>query len=191
MGQYKGKRKRISGGRNRSCKWYLDASITVEAVFIIPLVMFLFLAFLWLSFHIHDKSVIEGALFQAMEEGGEYLVYGVLPGTGTVGEEGGSKNSLHYAVAQPEEEEVRLWEERFYKEIEGKLFLYRPEELCCERTMLGTKVYARFSCTEFFPAKYLGLSRLFCMEYECDRRCPVREEVTRAGSVLLDIFRYD
>lgn len=173
------------------CKRYMDASITVEAVFIIPFVMLLLLAFLWLSFHIHDKSVIEGALFQTMEEGGEYLVYGVLPGTGIMGGEGGSKNSLHYAVAQPEEEEVRLWEERFYKEIEGKLFLYRPEELCCEKTMLGTKVYAKFCCTEFFPAKYFGFAKLFCMEYDCDRCCPVREEVTRAGSVLLDIFRND
>lgn len=191
MKKYIGKWQKIFLRKYGYRESYMDASITVEAVFIIPLIMLLLLAFLWLSFHIHDKSVMEGALFQTMEEGNEYLVYGVLPGTGIMGEEAGSKNSLHYAVAQPTEEEVHLWEERFYKEIEGKLFLYRPEGLCCEKTMLGTKVYAKFCCTEFFPAKYLGFSELFCMEYDCGRRCPVREEVTRMGSVLLDIFRHD
>ena len=169
-------------------KVYEDASITVEAVFVIPLLMLLFLALLWLALHLHDRSIIEGALFQTMEEGGEYLLYGVTPGTGVLSGEGGSKGSLHYAIARATEEEIQFWEERFYCEIEGKLFLYRPVSVSCEKTARGTKVYAKFCCGEFFPAGQWGLSGLFCMEYSSERLCPVREEVTRAGSVLLDLY---
>ena len=169
----------------RAC---VDASITVEAVFIIPMIMLLFLALLWFALHLHDRSVIEGALFQSMEEGGEYVLYGVVPGTDVTLPDGGSRGGLLYALTSASEEELRFWEERFYCELDGKLFLYRPTAVSFKKTAKGTSVYARFSCREFFPAGQWGLSGLFCVEYQCDRICPVREELTRAGSVLLDFY---
>ena len=38
-----------------------EASITVEAVFIIPVLMLLFLMLLWFSFALHDRAIVEGA----------------------------------------------------------------------------------------------------------------------------------
>lgn len=177
-------RERMFAGK----KMYVGASITVEAVFVIPFVIILFLMLLWLSLYLHDKSVIEGALFQTMEEGGDYVLYGVRPGIGLTAEDGGSKGNLHYAIAGASEEEVQIWEERFCREISGKLFLYHLSKLECKKTITGTKVYAKFCCAEFFPAGQWGLSAFFCMEYMHDRLCPVREEVTRGGSILLDLY---
>lgn len=171
-----------------SGKMCMDASITVEAVFIVPLILLLFLALLWFALHLHDRSVIEGALFQSLEEGGEYVLYGVVPGTDAILADGGSRGGLFYAVARASEEELQCWEERFLRELDGKLFLYRPTGFSCEKTAKGTEVYAGFSCGEFFPAGSLGLSGLFRIEYSFGRLCPVREEVTRAGSVLLDLY---
>lgn len=164
------------------------ASITVEAVFVLPFVMILFLMLLWLGLYLHDRSVIEGALFQTLEEGGEYILYGLSPGSSMPAEDGGSRRSLHYALAPASEEETQTWEERFCREISGKLFLYRLAEFECRKTVTGTRAYARFCCADFFPAGQWGLSELFSMEFKLDRVCPAREEATRAGSVLLELY---
>lgn len=178
----------ISGKSQTGKGGYTNASITVEAVFVIPFVLILFLLLLWLSLYLHDKSIIEGALLQTMEEGGEYILYGVRPGVGLPADDGGSKGSLHYAVASAPEEKIQIWKERFCREISGKLFLYRLSGFECKKTSTGTRVYAKFCCAEFFPAGQWGLSNLFCIEYTYDRLCPVREEVTRAGSILLELY---
>ena len=67
----------------------MPASITVEAVFIIPVIMFLFLMFLWFCFYLHDRAIAEGVVFEMLEEGGEYVVYGALTDDGTIAEEKG------------------------------------------------------------------------------------------------------
>lgn len=164
------------------------ASITVEAVFIIPVIMLLFLMLLWFSFYLHDKAVIEGAIFEMLEEGGEYMIYGALPDVGIIEEEKGSRGNLRYAYDKATYEELKQWEKSLARKIKRKLFLYQIAGFSCDKTGGRTKVYAGFCCAKFFPARWWGLSKLFYIEYDYDRLCPVREEVTRIGSVLLDLY---
>lgn len=181
----------MRGGRKigeRGKNSEVPASITVEAVFIIPVIMFLFLMFLWFCFYLHDRAIAEGVVFEMLEEGGEYVVYGALPDDGTIAEEKGSMGSLRYALAAPSFEERRKWERSFARKLKRRLFLYEICGFSCDKTELGTKLRVEFCCAKFFPAKWWGLSELFYIEYEQDRFIPVREEITRIGSVLLDMY---
>lgn len=166
----------------------VKASITVEAVFIIPILMFLFLMFLWFCLYLHDRAIVEGVIFEMLEEGGEYVVYGALPDDGRIVEEKGSRGSLRYALADPSYEERRKWERSFARKLKRKLFLYEISGFSCDKTERGTKLKAVFRCAKFFPVKWFGLSELFYIEYEQERLFPVREEITRIGSVLLDMY---
>ncbi len=166
----------------------MKASITVEAVFIIPVLMLFFLMILWFSFALHDRAIVEGAISEMLEEGSEYMVYGTLPGVGVIEQEKGSRSSLRYAFADATYEELKQWEKSLARNTKRKLYLYQIAGFSCDKVGGKVRVYAKYCCTKFFPAKWWGLSKLFYIEYNSERFCPVREEVTRVGSVLLDLY---
>ena len=143
----------MGGGRKigeRGKNSEVPASITVEAVFIIPVIMFLFLMFLWFCFYLHDRAIAEGVVFEMLEEGGEYVVYGALPDDGTIAEEKGSMGSLRYALAAPSFEERRKWERSFARKLKRRLFLYEICGFSCDKTESGILL------CKIFPGKMVG-----------------------------------
>ena len=58
---------------------YKKGSITVEAVFLIPLIMAILLLFLWLSLYLHDRVAVRATMQQVLGSSGDYIVYGTLP----------------------------------------------------------------------------------------------------------------
>lgn len=57
------------------------ASITVEAVLVVPIVFFVILSLIYLTFYLHDRCVIQSALNEIVNEGENALLHPCIPDT--------------------------------------------------------------------------------------------------------------
>ena len=60
-------------------RYRLDASFTVEAAYVCPLMFFLIFTVLWMAFSLHDRLVLDAWSAEAAEEARMALQYGKIP----------------------------------------------------------------------------------------------------------------
>lgn len=162
-------------------KW--RGSITVEAVFLIPMIIVIVMIFLWLTFFLHDRLVARSMMHQTLECAGDYFIYGTLPESGDLSESDMINRGIFYGMAtlSPGEEE-RL--EEYVKELlNGKLYLYQLEEVSLEKSGFTLRLEVQFVCPLFWNGNAKRGEWLLLMQ--ASRSCMVREELTRIGSNLI------
>lgn len=163
-------------------------SITVEAVFFVPLIMAVLLLFLWLTLYLHDRVAARGALQQAVSSSGDYLVYGTLPESGYLPKAGMVERGSLYAVAGSSPAKEKRLEDYFKMLLSGQLFLYQLEDVSIQKKGCYLILKADFSCNGFALMSLLMPEQSFAIIYEEKCFWAVREEITRIGSVLFDFF---
>ena len=88
----------------------LKASATIEASYIVPLILMIVASVIYLTFYLHDKNIITGAAYETAVAGGAKMRW--------------------------EEENMEQDLQKFYQErIEGKLIFFRRTtvEVTCEK----------------------------------------------------------
>lgn len=164
-----------------------SGSITVEAVFLIPFIMITLIFFLWLSFYMHDKVVIEGTMQNVVCSAGDYIVYGTLAENGQLSKKRMEERGLTYAFRDSYPVEEERMENYFRLMLSGQLFLYRLNTVKFQKKGCHLTLKAEFTCSGFTPLSFFfpkGFVRTF--EEQC--LCIVREELTRLGSAALSIL---
>lgn len=120
--RYKGLRHKTLGHK---------ASITVEAVFVVPIVFFVILSILYLTFYLHDRCVIQSALNEMLNESENALLHPCIQNT----EQTDYENINGYGALFPirtnalAEQNKKVMEENvketFMKKLEGRLWAGR------------------------------------------------------------------
>ena len=143
--------------------------MTVEAAFIIPMILFIIFSLMYLTFHLHDKvrleTVIEQALGKDCEEDWEY--------------ENGS-------YKEQEEERIKYLE----KELETGFFLLEKNQVSCEINGFSVKIkIVMKENVSLNPVKKLGSGEgLVILERERILHNP--EEVLRVYEGLKIVLNY-
>ncbi len=165
-----------------------SGSITVEAAFLLPFVMIIFLLMIWLSLYLHDRLLISNAIQRLSFKGKDYIVYGTDPKNDYLPRIAITDRGLLYAVSKNKTKEQKL-EEWVRKSLDGKLFLFHENEIYIDKSGCYLKIRSTFQCPEI-PVFSIFLPKTF---YEITTEqsffCTVREELTRAGSVLLKLWQ--
>ena len=157
-----------------------SGSITVEAAFLLPFVMIIFLLLIWLSLYLHDRLLISNAIQRLSFKGKDYIVYGTDPKNDYLPRIAITDRGLLYAVSKDKTKEQKL------EEWVGKLFLFYENGISVDKSGCYLKIRSTFQCPEipvfsmFFPKTFYEITT------EQSFFCTVREELTRAGSVLLE-----
>lgn len=159
-------------------------SITVEAAFLLPLLILLILFVIWLAMYLHDRLVIENSLQRLYSRADDYFVYGTEPYDGHLPKPAMTKRGLLYAVSASEREKVKM-QEWFYQELENRLFLFQTEAVHIEKAGLGLKADAYFHCRRPLLFSWLVPEEFTGLAWKRTVLFIVREELTRAVSVLL------
>lgn len=160
-------------------------SITVEAAFLMPVLSFLLLTFLWMSFFLHDRAVISSTLQQFCRESADYLVYGRVPYTGVLAGGGAEHRGLLYAVTE-KNERVQYLEMALQSRLNQKLYTMTLENTKIKKSgcYLEIKLQYAYAFPEWAGAFFSEKLLVSCESFQVF--CPVREELTRMESILLD-----
>lgn len=163
-------------------------SITVEGVFIIPLVMMILLLFLWLSLYMHDRVAARGTMQQVISSAGDYLVYGTLPESGYLSKRKTIDRGILYAISDSALVEEERLENYFRLLLSDQLFLYQLKSVDFQKKGCYLTLKAEFYCPGSVPAALLLQKDSFHVIYEEKCFWAVKEEITRAGSALLQLL---
>ena len=162
----------------------LKGSITVEAAFLLPLLMLLLVFVMWLALYLHDRLVIENALQCLYCRAEDYIVYGTEPHSSYLPKHAMTERGVLYAVSstRTKEEKMEAW---LYQELEDRLFLFRTGSIFVEKTGCRLKADAYFYCRRPPMFTWLIPERLTGVIWKRSVLFTVREELTRAVSILI------
>ncbi len=109
-----------------------EASITVEASFIIPIVIFVVMGLIYFTFYLHDKVRLEEVLEKALGQGNLIVINrskidGISFSYDTINEDG---NWGYFRNTYKDREKDLL--EYLNREIESKFFFLKREAISCE-----------------------------------------------------------
>lgn len=159
-------------------------SFTVEAAFLVPFLVFLLLSVVWFSIYLHDRIVIDDVIFQICREGENYLIYCDDPENGELNRQAIHSRGLFYALCSDAGKE-RYLETLIESRTRGKLFMLQQESVLLQKSGCYIRICARFSCPVPGWIRYIGEGNTGEYYKEYQMFCPVREEITRIGNVIL------
>lgn len=163
-----------------------SGSITVEAVFLLPIILGLLLLTIWLALFLHDKIIVRAVMQQTVSSAGDFLVYGTLPEIGYLSKKNTIHRGMDYAIEASTGKEQERTENYVRLLLSDQLFLYQLDRVHFEKRGYQLSLEAEFSCTGEFLSLILPGTKQFVMEYREEMFFPVAEEITRAGNVLLE-----
>jgi len=118
----------------------LNASMTVEAAFIVPIVLFIIFALMYLAFNLHDRVRMETVLEKALGKGDYVVAQRSDTDGGAIDYDSlNEKNNWGYFRSgnKQQEEEIRKYIE---EELEKGFFILEKEKILCETDGFAVKI---------------------------------------------------
>lgn len=159
-------------------------SITVEAVFIIPIVIFVILALCYMTFYMRDKVKIEKLLNQTAEKSSLFIKRQRDFATEEIQYENINSRSLFYIIKNLSKEKIYI-EEYLKEQLKQNLLLGELEYLEIEITSMRVqiKTYISIHIGIFYIQKYFTKTGLLlCQEAQVQVYRP--EEFVRAYTTI-------
>lgn len=97
--------KQNSQDENRNLKKTLSASVTVEAAFVVPIVIWVLILIIYSALYLHDTTVSRAELTELLSEAAAFSAWDVYPGTTNVLYENKLKGDLFSAVLGDDSDE--------------------------------------------------------------------------------------
>lgn len=104
-------------------------SITVEAAFLMPLVIITIFALMYLSFYLHDRCVIQGKINQVLHKAGITVKHDADIASGEVNYEAISDRGVFYLLFDDTKKDEKKVQEYLKQELARGLFLSRVTEV--------------------------------------------------------------
>ncbi|MDO5518928.1 MAG: pilus assembly protein [bacterium] len=165
----------------------VQASITVEAVFVFPIVLFILIALLYFSLYLHDQTVVSCVIDEANERLNQAVRQPSNYETGAISYDKITSESLLCRFNGDYSVEIKSMKEFIKTRLNKRLMLGDVEkiEVKKDRTSISTTVITK-SRIHFFPAlEYLKNYHTSVNTAECEVNNT--SEYVRAASVTLDI----
>lgn len=108
------------------------ASITVEAAFVLPIIILTVFALIYLAFYLHDKSRIQGVIDLSLHKAGITVKHEAELSDGQVGYESISGRGVFFSLFGNLEAEEEQFEEYLLQELGRGLFLTRIKSINAE-----------------------------------------------------------
>lgn len=161
-------------------------SITVEAAFVMPVVVFCIIAMIYLAFYLHDYSRLAGTLDLLMHKAGIAVKHEADLASGRVSYEDIGNRSLFYALlgdAKAEEERIAKY---LAQELDKGLLVSRLEKSDVKVTSLSVRISVRAGTDMKLPI--LGETIDKITNIELDKSYPVHKpaETIRICELILD-----
>lgn len=166
-------------------KW--NASFTVEAAFIVPLVVGLLFLMINATLYLHDVTTAKAMLTKAASQGAAFVNYNVYPGTDYVLYERMLDEGFFLRLLRDDDKEAeQILAMYLQKELAGALFLAEAEEVivCVDGGTL------RMSCVlngekGLWGLGSFGVGDFFCQEVEASAPCTDTTQWSRIVTTIL------
>jgi len=106
-------------------KQEIDASVTVEAVFVMPVVLLTVFALIYLAFYLHDRCRIQGIVDQTLHNASVSLKHETDPETGRADYDRIGDRGVYYLLLGDRSESETKFQSYLGKELSGGLWLTR------------------------------------------------------------------
>lgn len=115
---------------NKSIKF--RGSVTVEAVFVMPIVIFSIFTMIYLAFYLHDRNRIQGMLDQTLYKASTYLKHEADLASGEVSYQNIGDRGVFYLLGGNTEENEREIQKYLQQELSYGLFITHISEVKIE-----------------------------------------------------------
>ncbi len=154
-----GKYGRISSFADRK-KGMLQGSITVEAVFVMPVVILAVFALLYLSFYLHDASRVQGIINSALHKTAMMDKHITDLGTGRIAYENINDRGVFYPLAGDRSKEERQLAEYLRQQLSEGLFLSKVTRISVEAGVFSWSLEAEVSTAVTMPMFHFLFDRV-------------------------------
>ena len=110
----------------------IRASITVEAAYVMPIIIFAIFALIYLAFYLHDRCRIQGEFDKVLHKAGITVKHDVNIKTGEFAYDNINGRGVFYLITGGTEEVEEQMEAYLQKELARGLFLYRITAVTAE-----------------------------------------------------------
>lgn len=158
----------------------LQASVTVEAVFVVPVVIFVIFALMYLTFYLHDRVRTETIMEQALGRG-DFLVLHRENISGDSCDYAEINHPDNWGYFQSSYQKQEEWIEQYLEmELKEGFFIFDLKEWNCDINGFEIRIKVEMSQTiSLNPIKsFWGEESLFVLERERQLHNP--EEIKRA-----------
>lgn len=130
---------RLNSNHSSGRKKYIPGSITVEAAFVMPIVILAVFALIYLAFYLHDLCRIQGNVDLALHKAGLSVKHEADIATGQVAYEDINDRGVFYLLFESSAEEEAELKELLEQELSKGLFLVKIGSIKVEADKLRIK----------------------------------------------------
>ncbi|NLC19984.1 MAG: pilus assembly protein [Clostridiales bacterium] len=161
-------------------------SITVEAAFVMPVVVFCIIAMIYLAFYLHDYSRLAGTLDLLMHKAGIAVKHEADLASGRVSYEDINDRGVFYVLMGDTKAEEERIEKYLAEELNKGLFICRIEKSDVKVSRLSAKINIRAGTEMKLPVFGGAIAKI--TNIELDKSYPVHKpaETIRICELILD-----
>lgn len=98
-------------------------SYTVEAAFIVPIIIFVIMALIYMSFYLHDKARIQAIIHENLLEGGLIIKHEWNLNNNEIDYINIDKRGIYYPIVGETEDEINIIEDNLWDQLSHKLYI--------------------------------------------------------------------
>jgi TadE-like protein. len=123
----------------------INASLTVEAAFVMPIVFFTIIALMYLAFYLHDRNRMQTVADLSMQKAGLTLKHNADIVTGRVGYQKIGERGVFYLISHSSKNAEEQIKKYLVNQLSSGLFLLKPEEIEveCNQRKVSAKIVAK------------------------------------------------
>lgn len=163
-----------------------SGSITVEASYLFPIIIFTIFSFLYLAFFLHDRGILQGVTDEAVHKATVMFKQEVSLKTGEIKYERIGDRDIFYRILGDRLKEEKDLSQYLSEKLKGKLLHYRISSIDAAVTNRNITVMVEAKAKVEFPFLHRLMSPFHSITIVEEGRLHNPAEMVRLSEVILD-----
>ena len=161
-------------------------SITIEAAFVMPIVIFAIVALIYLSFCLHDRCLLQGAVDQTLQKAELGVKHEEEFTTGAIDYEKINDRGVFYQIIGSTKNEEMNLDQYLQQKLSGGLFLYKLTSTQVKVGRFNISIEAEATAGKLLPFFYKIMKQFYILDITENASIHDPAETIRCAEVILD-----